>query len=314
MPPCPEASSRSECDNTAGFTVTEMLVAMMLLTIGALAIFHSMGASSVLAENSDRHSTATQLTASELEKARAISYNKLAMQLATAGTTYFEGATQVTDAASGRVIPSSSVVIDGVAYKVHRYVTWRSTTVNARTVTQAYKQVTVIVSWADTSGTHDVRSDYAVSKTLAPSSSENLALRSTPTMSSEQSPPHPASKLIDGITSGSTINLAHTKSETNPWFAFDLTASAVITEISLWNRSNCCADRATNLWIFVSDTPISDSLATAKSSGAASFNIPGQVGRPSTVVVNSTGRYVKVFLEGKDFLHLSEVQIMGTFR
>lgn len=161
-------STRSERDETAGFTVTEMLVAMMLLTIGALALYQSMTSSNVLAENAERHSTATRLAASEIEKARTLPYDAVAMNVASAGTTYFEGAQQVTDAVDGRVIPSTAVVVDGITFDIRRYVTWRSATVNGGNVSQAFKQLTVIVSWTDTQGTHDVRSASAVSRTTAP--------------------------------------------------------------------------------------------------------------------------------------------------
>ncbi|MEZ5376636.1 MAG: prepilin-type N-terminal cleavage/methylation domain-containing protein [Acidimicrobiales bacterium] len=160
--------TRPTRDASGGFTVTEMLVAMMLLTIGALALYHSMSASGTLAENGDRHATATRLAASELEKARALPYTSVAMKVATAGATYFEGATQVTDATNGRILPTSSKPLGGVTYEIERYVTWRSATVNGTPVSQAFKQVTVIVAWTDAAGSHDVRSSTALSRTTSP--------------------------------------------------------------------------------------------------------------------------------------------------
>ncbi len=141
---------------------------MMLLTVGALAIYQSMGASTELVENSSRHLTATQLGASEIEKVRALPYDVVAMRMPTAGTTYFEGAEQVTDAADGRVEPSTDVERDRVIYTVDRAVTWRSADVNGTTTTRAFKQVTVIVSWSDERGDHDIRSSSAVSRTSSP--------------------------------------------------------------------------------------------------------------------------------------------------
>ncbi len=159
---------RHHGDHDAGFTVTEVLVAMMLLTVGALALYQSMGASTKLAENSDRRSTATNLTASELEQIRSFPYDAVAMKMATGGATYFEGAMQVTDASDGRVVPSSAVDMNGITYDVSRFVTWRSARANGTDVDQAFKQVTVIVQWDDSSGSHDVRSSSAVSRTTAP--------------------------------------------------------------------------------------------------------------------------------------------------
>ncbi len=169
MQPCQSSPpTRSRHDLGSGFTVTEMLVAMMLLTIGSLALYQSMSASNDLAASGDRLASATQLTASELEKARAIPYDQLAMKVPATGSPTFEGAPQVTDASNGRIISSSSAVIDGVTYEIARYVTWRSATVNGTTVDKAFKQVTVIVRWNDDHGSHDTRSDTAISRTAAP--------------------------------------------------------------------------------------------------------------------------------------------------
>ena len=141
---------------------------MMLLTVGALAIYQSMGASTELVENSSRHLTATQIGASEIEKVRALPYDVVAMRTAEAGTTYFEGAEQVTDATDGKVEPSTDVERDGVEYTIDRYVTWRSAVVDGTTMDNAFKQITVIVSWTDERGDHDIRSSNAVSRTSSP--------------------------------------------------------------------------------------------------------------------------------------------------
>ncbi len=140
----------------------------MLLTIGTLALYRSLGSSNVLAEQASRQSTATNLAASDLERVRSVPYADLAIKIATAGPTYFEGDELVTDATNGRLLPMSSVIEGGVTYEVARHVTWRSAVVNGSTVAQAFKQVTVVVAWTDERGTHDVRSATAISRTSAP--------------------------------------------------------------------------------------------------------------------------------------------------
>lgn len=148
----------------AGFTVTEMLVALLLLTVGALSLYQSMGASTELVEHSDRRITATRLAASEIEQIRSTAYPTVAMALAAANPTFFDGAEQVTDAANGAVTPSSTVERNGLTYRVERYVTWRNSEVAGVTRDRSFKQITVVVSWNDERGAHDVRSTSAVSR------------------------------------------------------------------------------------------------------------------------------------------------------
>jgi RHS repeat-associated protein len=53
-------------------------------------------------------------------------------------------------------------------------------------------------------------------------------------------------------------------------------------------------------------------IATISGAGESVYNTPGQCGSPSTVSVGRTGRYVRVQLMGTNYLHLAEVQVMGT--
>jgi RHS repeat-associated protein len=53
-------------------------------------------------------------------------------------------------------------------------------------------------------------------------------------------------------------------------------------------------------------------IATVSSAGESVYNTPGQCGTPTTVSVGRTGRYVRVQLMGTNYLHLAEVQVIGT--
>ncbi len=117
---------------------------------------------------------------------------------------------------------------------------------------------------------------------------------------------HPASNLIDGSLS----NFNHAAWVGGASAGFELASTVTITEIRLWNRADCCSNRMKNMSIFVSDQPIATSLASAQASGAASFSLAGEVGRPSTIAVNLEGRYVRIF-NGGTSLHLAEVEIMA---
>lgn len=138
---------------------------MLVVTVGALSLYQTMSASTELVEHSDRRLTATRLAASEIERIRATSYPVVAMALAAANPTFFEGDEQVTDATDGSVEPSSIVERNGLEYRVERYVTWQDTEVNGVLRDRSFKQITVVVRWTDERGAHDVRATSAVSRT-----------------------------------------------------------------------------------------------------------------------------------------------------
>jgi hypothetical protein len=127
--------------------------------------------------------------------------------------------------------------------------------------------------------------------------------------SSDYSSKYPASNAVDGSTS----NFADTKKETQPWWQVDAGASYPIDQIAIWNRSDCCADRLADYYVFVSDTPftstsLSDTLAQP---GVWSAHQSAQAGRPTTIDVGRTGRYVRVQLAGTNELALDEVQVLS---
>lgn len=115
---------------------------------------------------------------------------------------------------------------------------------------------------------------------------------------------------VEKLTDGSLTNFAHSGWSGGQSAEFDLGSITTITELRLWNRVDCCPGRMKNMWIFVSDTPISTNLSAARASGAASFNLPGEVGSPSTIGINTAGQYVRVF-SGGPVLHLAEIEIMA---
>lgn len=92
------------------------------------------------------------------------------------------------------------------------------------------------------------------------SAGENVALKKPVTSSSlfhnEQSY---ADRLTDGIKSGvwSDNSIAHTSSETNKddlaWFLIDLGEPVELKEIIVYNRTDCCWDRANGMKIVLYD-------------------------------------------------------------
>lgn len=113
-------------------------------------------------------------------------------------------------------------------------------------------------------------SDYGSSSAQA----TNLALNKTATQSSITSG-GVASRAVDGNTDGNFANnsVAHTASETQPWWQVDLGVVANITTIEVWNRTDCCADRIKDFYVLVSDVPFTSTSLSASLSQAGVSNL-----------------------------------------
>ena len=93
----------------------------------------------------------------------------------------------------------------------------------------------------------------------------------------------------------------------------DAGASYQIDKIAIYNRADCCQDRVSDYYVFVSDTPFASmSLAdTLAQPGVWSSHQSAQAARPTTIDVGRTGRYVRVQLAGTNQLALAEVQVLS---
>jgi hypothetical protein len=125
----------------------------------------------------------------------------------------------------------------------------------------------------------------------------------------------PASHAVDGDTNGSYFHgsLSHTDYNTNAWWQVDLgDVPQKIQAINIYNRTDCCADRLTDYWIFASATPFDTGLTPTRQAaqpGVWSNHQTTTAGTPTRIPANATGRYVMVQLSGTNYLALAEVQV-----
>ena len=123
-------------------------------------------------------------------------------------------------------------------------------------------------------------------------------------------------RAVDGNTNGNfyqDYSVALTEWEDNPWWEVDIVKPKFIDQINLWNRTDCCAEHTSGLYLLVSDEPfISENLDEVLAQpGISSFYLADQVGLPSTISVKRKGRYVRVQMNKQSFLSLAEVEILG---
>ena len=141
-----------------------------------------------------------------------------------------------------------------------------------------------------------------------------------PAAQSSTLPGYPAAgaqSAADGNTDGSFYDgsVSTTDLESSPWWQTDLGASATLSSIVIYNRTDCCGSRLNDYWVFVSDTPFgpTDTPATLQFRGGTWSSHQTTAPNPSTVIAAATeGRYVRVQLSGTNYLSLAEVQVIGT--
>ncbi|HLK62608.1 MAG TPA: discoidin domain-containing protein [Bryobacteraceae bacterium] len=152
-----------------------------------------------------------------------------------------------------------------------------------------------------------------------PSPSTNLSL-GKPAMQSSTLAGHSsavASAGVDGEPGGAFYDgvVTATNLESNPWWEVDLGAPADVSSVVLWNRTDCCASRLGDYWLFVSNTPFSpaDTPETLRTRSGTFSSHQTVAPSPSiSIPVGTQGRFVRVQLSGTDYLSLAEVQVLGT--
>lgn len=126
---------------------------------------------------------------------------------------------------------------------------------------------------------------------------------------------------VDGLTTGftpwgETADLQHTASEDGPWWKVDLGGMATLSEIQLFNRTNCCQNRLEDFYIFTSPKDIDgtksvDSLITDPTIQYIYF--PGRAGLVESIDLNQVqGQFLLLKLVGENkTLHTAEIEVYG---
>ena len=124
-----------------------------------------------------------------------------------------------------------------------------------------------------------------------------------------------AARAVDGNTDGTWPHnsVTHTNKEATPWWQVDLGAVHSIAEIKIWNRTDCCGERLSNFYVFISSTPFTstDPNTTLINQTVSSFPLAGPAGTPTTIPIGKPGRFVRIQLMGTDHLSLAEVEVMA---
>ncbi len=126
-----------------------------------------------------------------------------------------------------------------------------------------------------------------------------------------------ASRAVDGNTSGIWTNnsVTHTANEAQPWWQVDLGQVYAISQINLWNRTDCCSDRLQKFYVLSSNN---DMTGKTLAQLLADPNVKAQqiasLNGASNLLLsldNIQARYVRIQLNDVNPLSLAEVQVYG---
>ncbi len=145
---------------------------------------------------------------------------------------------------------------------------------------------------------------------------QNLALNRTAQQSSTFAVGAEASKAVDGNVNGAygSGSVTHTTNESNPWWEVDLAQSYALQAVRVWNRTDCCGERLANFYLFVSETPMTGRTLAQLLADPSVWRSQqqGAVTRSALLAASGArGRYVRIQLNGANFLHLAEVEVHG---
>lgn len=111
------------------------------------------------------------------------------------------------------------------------------------------------------------------------------------------------SRAVDGNWDGnwSKGSVTHTQKEPQPWWQVDLGSVQQVGTVVLYNRTDCCAERLSNFRLLVSENGEDWHV----------YAYPGPALSQARFQVDRAARYVKVQLNGTNWLSLAEVQIFA---
>jgi len=135
----------------------------------------------------------------------------------------------------------------------------------------------------------------------------NLALNKSTRVSSRLNGATSASNGVDGRSAG---RIVHTERDTNPWWEVDLGDHYAIDNIVIFNRAGSTRSRLRGARLMVSDYPFAENPLTAViGEDIRRIELNGEDRQSHRI--GQTGRYVRIQIGRRDFLHFNEVIVLA---
>jgi hypothetical protein len=128
-----------------------------------------------------------------------------------------------------------------------------------------------------------------------------------------------AARTNDDNTNGNYLagaSVNHTGFQVRPWWQVDLGSQRLVNSVEVYNRTDCCTNRLNAFYIVVSSNPLPATFSLAAlSAPGVSFQTysGGPFTTPQTLTFpgGATGRYVRLWSQDTNYLHVAEVKVMG---
>jgi cytochrome c peroxidase len=158
-------------------------------------------------------------------------------------------------------------------------------------------------------------SHYTHTPNNAPSPEPALLSKGKPATQSSTDGSASASRAVDGNIDGlwSKNSVTHTRYSAQPWWQVDLGKASKITKVEIYNRTDCCWTNLSNFVVAISPNDMTGlSVAQLKADPNVKWVSIGSVQAKGSYHFDEVdGRYVRIMLEGSNYLMLAEVQVYG---
>lgn len=86
-----------------------------------------------------------------------------------------------------------------------------------------------------------------------------------------------------------------------------------IDNVKVWNRTDCCDDRTIKFYVFISNVPFTGTSVASSlaQQGVYNYYNDGKAGRPTEILPNVSGRYIRLQNTGSTSLTLAELTAIG---
>ncbi len=122
-------------------------------------------------------------------------------------------------------------------------------------------------------------------------------------------------RAADGNTNGDYFadSVSHTGYDNTAWWQADLADSYPITEVQIYNRTDCCSSVLSDFYVLVSDAPfVSNDLAMILAQpGVDRYYYEGEVPGSATLPIGRAGKYVRLQLTAQSVLTIAEFEIIA---
>ncbi|KQZ10913.1 hypothetical protein ASD23_01825 [Agromyces sp. Root1464] len=140
----------------------------------------------------------------------------------------------------------------------------------------------------------------------------NATVSQSSKLDGDASPSWGPELAIDGDTSGVSPAISHTALEANPWWQADLGSVVDVESVVVWNRTDCCSNRLASFSVFLSAEPFTstDPAVVRAQPGVEEHTVTTAPSPFVTIPVELDARYLRIQIEGTQYLSLAEVQLL----